>query len=271
LLGKANRHADVRCLRRRINITNLKSDYQRSTGLDMMSPPRYVYYLVDDVEDVERYAPPESSDEGCIGNYCPILIGDIIQPFPQGNNSDTSMYCILHKLGFGSNSTVWLARDIDRNKLVALKIMVADATSVCLDHGHALGREVQIHSKLAHSVAINSDKLDIVGKELILPLLNHFLIQSPNGFHYCLVTEPCGPSIGLIRYEYQKLPPSLSSRSLAVQLAQVISYIHSQGIVHGGACPCLSSRFLETPSNGTSRPLYRKPSTRDPRHVRLVR
>jgi serine/threonine-protein kinase SRPK3 len=238
-----------------------------------MAPPRRVYYLMDDVEELERYAPPNPSVEGRAGNYCPILIGDIIQPssFSEGNNPDTSMYRILHKLGFGSYSTVWLARDMERNKLVALKIMVADAPSAPSHHGHVLGRDVEIYSKLAHSGPMNSDKLDIVGQELILLLLNHFLIQSPNGSHHCLVTEPCGPSIGLIRYEYQKLPPSLSRRALAVQLAQVISYIHSQGIVHGGGFLYLPSFFLSRPSTICSRLAYRKPSTRDPRHVRLDR
>lgn len=48
------------------------------------------------------------------GLYYPICIGDVL----------AHRYRIEHKLGHGGFSTVWLARDIQAEKDVALKIMI---------------------------------------------------------------------------------------------------------------------------------------------------
>jgi hypothetical protein len=47
--------------------------------------------------------------------YFPIRIGDVLN----------QRYCIEHKLGHGSFSTVWLAHDIQTKRAVALKIIVS--------------------------------------------------------------------------------------------------------------------------------------------------
>ncbi|THU98861.1 hypothetical protein K435DRAFT_795367 [Dendrothele bispora CBS 962.96] len=68
----------------------------------------------DSVEDIDRYAP---------GGYHPFRLGDILK-------SERASYRVLHKLGRGSFSTVWLARtlnDVISSPFVALKIYVADA------------------------------------------------------------------------------------------------------------------------------------------------
>jgi hypothetical protein len=49
------------------------------------------------------------------GTYYPICIGDVLH----------NRYRIIHKLGWGGFSTVWLARDEETNSDVALKILVA--------------------------------------------------------------------------------------------------------------------------------------------------
>ncbi|KAJ5966440.1 hypothetical protein N7481_013154 [Penicillium waksmanii] len=60
-----------------------------------------------DVENLEGYVP---------GGYHPALIGDT---FSSGR------YNIVHKLGFGGYSTIWLAWDTKRLRYVALKILTA--------------------------------------------------------------------------------------------------------------------------------------------------
>jgi hypothetical protein len=45
--------------------------------------------------------PAEKLERYCPGGYHPIHLGDVLQ----------DQYKILHKLGFGSEATVWLARD----------------------------------------------------------------------------------------------------------------------------------------------------------------
>lgn len=63
-----------------------------------------------DAEDLERY---ES------GGFHPVHLGD---------RYDNGRYRVVHKLGFGGFSTIWLARDEPEHKWVALKIVVADAS-----------------------------------------------------------------------------------------------------------------------------------------------
>jgi len=62
-------------------------------------PTRYsLYWGTDDnVEDINRYT---------TGGYHPIRLGDILE-------SDTKSYHVIHKLGRGSFSTVWLARTLN--------------------------------------------------------------------------------------------------------------------------------------------------------------
>ena len=70
---------------------------------------------IDRVKDLENYRP---------GGFHPLSIGD---SFCGGR------YKVLHKLGYGSTSTVWLARDKAKspgaNGLVTLKVMSAAQSS----------------------------------------------------------------------------------------------------------------------------------------------
>jgi serine/threonine-protein kinase SRPK3 len=70
---------------------------------------------IDNVEQIEDYR---------AGGFHPVHLGDT---FADGR------YHILHKLGYGGFSTVWLARDKARNQLVSLKILMAEASDSCQD------------------------------------------------------------------------------------------------------------------------------------------
>jgi serine/threonine-protein kinase SRPK3 len=61
---------------------------------------------LEDVESVEHYCP---------GRFHPITIGDHLH----------GPYRIVHKLGFGAYSTVWLAKDERADRYVAIKIAIA--------------------------------------------------------------------------------------------------------------------------------------------------
>ncbi|OJD16090.1 CMGC/SRPK protein kinase [Emergomyces pasteurianus Ep9510] len=78
------------------------------------SPPpseaERIYYPEWDVEDLEGYGP---------GGYHPTLIGDT---FCSGR------YKVIHKLGFGGYSTIWLARDQQLQRYVSLKILLAGSS-----------------------------------------------------------------------------------------------------------------------------------------------
>jgi serine/threonine protein kinase len=59
-----------------------------------------------DCEDLDNYKP---------GGYHPVHLGDTYSTLP---GSDRPRYRILHKLGSGSFSTVWLAKDLSEEKCV---------------------------------------------------------------------------------------------------------------------------------------------------------
>ena len=63
-------------------------------------------------EDSKKY--DFGDDEDCSNKYYPICIGEML----------VDRYIIVHKLGHGSFSTVWLARDMEKERDVALKILI---------------------------------------------------------------------------------------------------------------------------------------------------
>lgn len=168
-----------------------------------------IYFPDDDVECLEQY---------CFGGYHPTLIGDA---FKDGR------YTVVHKLGSGSCSTVWLARDNQQGRYVSLKIMVS-AESSCQSESRII-RSLQRGGNAAQQ-----------GRRFISPLLDEFFTYGPNGRHLCLVGEPAGFHLAVSKEMSAtgKFPVE-SARSMAAQLAMGLSYIHSRGICHGGEF-CLS-------------------------------
>ncbi|EJP66228.1 serine protein kinase [Beauveria bassiana ARSEF 2860] len=129
------------------------------------------------------------------GGYHPVLLGDLF---------NDGQYKVIRKLGEGSFSTVWLARDERQVKsYVALKILVAEAS------GQA--SEVRILQHLAAVAPAEEQRY-------ITQLLDEFEHRGPNGTHKCLVFEPMGPTV--------------NSMSL-----QVLAFLHSNGIAHGDFQP----------------------------------
>ncbi|KAM5464784.1 hypothetical protein MauCBS54593_006877 [Microsporum audouinii] len=108
----------------------------------------------------------EHCDEFKAGNYCPIKIGDVY-----------SSYQILGKLGFGSTSTVWLARNLQNHGYFALKVFTRD-------HGEACQNELQTYE------AINKASPSHPGHPHIRTAEGMFAIERPGGDHQCLVQAP---------------------------------------------------------------------------------
>ena len=108
----------------------------------------------DDVEDhaepVERYRQ---------GLYYPVCIGETLD----------RKYCVEHKLGHGGFSTVWLAHEMEKNKDVALKIVVP---------GEAGERELYMQNKILRLVPNTSNLLTYEAT---------FILSGHHGDHRVLV------------------------------------------------------------------------------------
>ena len=179
----------VRCLHAMANSSHL--------------PMEEIYHPEVDVEYFEEYVP---------GGYHPTLIGDT---FCSGR------YTVVHKLGFGGYSTIWLAWDQQRRRYVSLKILTARASP---DSHEADVLGYMMKSDPTHA-----------GKQFIPPLLDQFSFHGPNGHHRCLVGVPAGCSIAKSKEDSTNFmfPPD-AARSTVAQLLLGLSYLHRNGICHGG-------------------------------------
>jgi serine/threonine protein kinase len=166
------------------------------------------YEWIEGVEWLSHYRP---------GGYHPIYLGDQLH----------GRYRIIHKLGSGGYSTIWLARDEQQQHgLGAVKVGTSYSRS----------REVEILSILSQSLQLLSDGFG--GQSPIRPLLDSFDVKGPNGIHPCYVTAPAMCSLsGAKSASYNSVFQLDVGRALAAQLVLAVASIHSQGVVHGGELP----------------------------------
>jgi hypothetical protein len=157
----------------------------------------------EDVEDLGSYCP---------GGFHPTHIGD---QFLDGR------YEVVHKLGSGSHSTVWLANDGLEIRYVALKILAAAAS------------EESSEAKILR--VLRSGNPDHPGRAYVSSMLDEFIINGPNGRHLCIVSEAAGCSVAQSKEASTtwKFPANVA-RAISAQVLLGLAYIHSCGVVHGG-------------------------------------
>jgi serine/threonine-protein kinase SRPK3 len=178
-----------------------------------------------------RYADSDQSeDEGIpdykIGGYHPVHIGEIM----------IDRYVIVQKLGWGHFSTVWLARDLQYNTYVALKVQKSASHYL-----EAAYDEVEILDVIAKNTE-NKEWLksimkytgkELTGNEILseychnVMLLNSFMHNGPNGKHFIMVFEILGVNLLEImkRYDYKGIPIPLV-RKIAFQVLMGLDYLH---------------------------------------------
>ncbi|KAF5319685.1 hypothetical protein D9619_008887 [Psilocybe cf. subviscida] len=175
--------------------------------------PWYLYAAIDGVENVEKYRP---------GGLLPISLGDGLH---------RGRYVVLQKLGHGGSSTIWLARDPDK-ELVTLKAMCADESQQDPSQipDWAIPRRLQ-------GLYPRTDYFRTPSR--------YFYESSPNGSHLVLVYPLAGPNIAslyaLPTNHYWQPPKPAGSRRFRIDLARKVAketamglyQMHSAGIVHG--------------------------------------
>jgi serine/threonine protein kinase len=153
------------------------------------------YYYLEGVEPLGEYEP---------GGYHPLMPDDLLCD---------GRYRIVHKLGYGGYSVIWLARDQKEDKYVALKIYKA--------HGTAhVRREVRALRELRDSKTVPK-------------ILDEFSVIGINGTHACYTMEVAAGSLASARYN--DVFPIKTARALSAKLALIMLSFHSKGYCHGGA------------------------------------
>lgn len=166
----------------------------------------FEYEFIEEVERLERYKP---------GGYHPVAIGDTLHH---------GRYRIINKLGHGTYSTIWVARDQEANEYVAVKICTADSS------GASKERAVLRHLRQLR-VNCQDDEMDAI----VPTLLDEFYLDRPNGRHACIVTKPTRMSILDTRepsscYGLLHVP---IARAVIAQLIHAVAFCHKTGVVHG--------------------------------------
>jgi serine/threonine-protein kinase SRPK3 len=176
---------------------------------------RYRPSSFDEIENLDFYAP---------GGLHPVSIGDV---FADGR------YKVLHKLGSGSLSTIWLARDSVSGILVALKVLAAYISTKPKDEIE----ELVISQKLDALIASTHNAV----RHNVQTIKDSFIQEGPNGTYICLVSELPGPSVHAMSYTgggrvegSTRLRGDLA-REAAKQTVTVIELMHSAGFIHGGS------------------------------------
>ncbi|KAG2177981.1 hypothetical protein INT43_003234, partial [Umbelopsis isabellina] len=178
---------------------------QRSEHLDESDYSDTDSILSNEEEDLEDYRK---------GGYHPVAIGD---KFSNGR------YVVIRKLGWGHFSTVWLARDLQKDRHVALKIVKSAAhyTETAVDEIKLLER-------------VSTAKTDAVGRNYVAQLLDHFTHRGPNGTHICMTFEVLGENLLSVikRYKHRGIPITIV-KQITKQVLLGLEYLHTEcGIIH---------------------------------------
>lgn len=165
------------------------------------SAPHFVFF--EDGEPPERYRP---------GGFHPVSIGDVLH----------QRYHVVHKLGFGSCSSIWLAKDIRQpDRYVAIKINMAETE-------HA-SNETRIWRHLW--AAANDPQQP--GVRSIPSIWDEFIIDGLNGTHPCIGTVPARMTVAEAQEaSYTRLFQLKVARVIMAQLIKSVAFVHTRGYVH---------------------------------------
>ncbi|EPS38452.1 hypothetical protein H072_7793 [Dactylellina haptotyla CBS 200.50] len=168
----------------------------------------------DSEEETEVTADEEDFEDYCKGGYHPVEVGE---QFKDGK------YTVIRKLGWGHFSTVWLSRDNETGRHVALKVVrsAAHYTETALD-------EIKLLQKIVTA------KPEHPGRQFVVSLLDSFEHKGPNGTHVCMVFEVLGENLlGLIKkWNHRGIPMQLV-KQITKQVLLGLDYLHREcGIIH---------------------------------------
>lgn len=181
------------------SMSSPEHDQDGSESVASIDSLRFLAPQVGDSEEIELYQR---------GGFHPVHLGDLV---------DDGRYRIVHKLGAGGFSTVWLARDSLLASWVVLKLVVADKSAL-----------VERRTVRSHQVISQWNDGRFV------TYLRYFHVDGPNGRHLCLVQPLLGPSCNyLSHYRMRRIHPWLARRA-ASQAAKAVADLHSHGLCHGG-------------------------------------
>ncbi|KZF26857.1 kinase domain protein [Xylona heveae TC161] len=137
-------------------------------------------------------------------------------------------YQIAAKLGWGTSSTVWLARDLHQwrwlpGRYVAVKVNANNYAS----------REAA-ETELRLTEHITKANPHHVGRLFVRTLLDSFDLHGPCGTHVCMVFDPLREPLWMLKRRFQgRVLPADVLRPVSKLVIEGLNYLHSQcRIIH---------------------------------------
>ncbi|KAL7919199.1 kinase-like protein [Trichoderma austrokoningii] len=164
----------------------------------------------------ERIGPGDTIEEETLPDYIrdeyyPVRIGDVFE----------NRYQVVSKLGYGTTSTVWLARDLRTQGFWALKVHINT-----IKHNH----ELDVHQYLKDFDVEHS------GRDNVRRLEDSFKLKNPtkdDSMHHVFVMTPLGMSLrSLQRMQRTSVFPQTMVRNAVDQILFALSYLHQVKVVH---------------------------------------
>ncbi|RKL46446.1 hypothetical protein BFJ70_g2935 [Fusarium oxysporum] len=153
--------------------------------------------------------------------FFPIHLGQVLD----------GRYQVATKLGYGANSIVWLARDLNRWRWLPEKYVAIKVNAIKQPSPRApLENELDI---MTHISQVNpQDK----GWHFIRKLFKSFTLEGISGIHNCLVLEALREPLWLYRRRYigRVIPPDIL-KILVQMILHALDYLHSECcVIHTG-------------------------------------
>ncbi|KAJ5121022.1 uncharacterized protein N7515_008983, partial [Penicillium bovifimosum] len=170
--------------------------------------------------DAERPVEEEELPDDRADRFYPVHLGEVFK----------DRYQAIAKLGFGSSSTTWLARDL-RHAL---------SRSTALAHQYVAlkvyGRTSLVHRELPsyHHIASRITDSSHEGRDNVRRLLDSFTVNGPDGDHIVLVFESAQMSLRDMKVVFH--PEGFDEdfvKGAIIELSKALDFLHTHGeIVH---------------------------------------
>lgn len=172
------------------------------------------------------------------GGFCPIDLGDRI----------LNRFTILHKLGYGRDSTIWLVSDDKKRhgQYVALKVMAACTSRKKYGQMERVKKRIRHYERKHHSPG------------LFVMEFGSFWHTSANGEHLCQVLPVVGPTLDSLNSDYDddedpRLLYASFVKDFARQLVRAVETLHGEfKLMHRDLRPSVVALKLAKPLDSLS-------------------
>lgn len=153
---------------------------------------------------------------------------EAVSTYSEGGNlpvhlgSHLGRYKVIHKLGHGRTSVVWLCRDLesgDKTKYYAVKVFHVNIPPKNPDHW------IGTFYKTIEGVKLNVN--------LLLPL-EYINIDGPNGTNNMIVYPLMGPKMSTLYHLRSSFQGERILRKMCYHIARALKVLHESNLCHGG-------------------------------------